>query len=422
MDHLEQNVNDAFANAQKQLRKACDLYGDCREDENKYELISHPRRILEVNIPVRMDDGSIKTFTGFRSQHNNARGPFKGGIRFHQDVNRSEVKALSMWMTFKCAVIDIPLWGGKWGIIVNPKELSDGELERLSRGYVREIYKYIGPGQDVPAPDVNTNPKIMAWMMDEYSELVGKYSPGSFTGKPLTSGGSEGRWSATAQGWVYVLQEIARLNNLELKGKKVVIQWAGNAGLTAAKLLCDLGVLIVGISDSRWGIYNENGLNIDNIVKIKQSRGSVTEYEDAEKLAERQVLEKPCDILIPAALEHQITLDNAHRIQAPIILELANGPITPEADEILKQKEIMVIPDILANAGWVMVSYFEQVQNDANFYWSEEEIDERLNKKITHAAKSVFETAQEYASTLREAAYIVAMKRVFDAMKDRGQV
>ena len=422
MNDLEHNINDAFLNAQKQLRKACDLYGECRDDQNKYELISHPRRILEVNVPVRMDDGTIKTFNGFRSQHNNARGPFKGGIRFHQDVNRSEVKALSMWMTFKCAVIDIPLGGGKWGIIVNPKELSDGELERLSRGYVREIYKYIGPGQDVPAPDVNTNPKIMAWMMDEYSELVGKYSPGAFTGKPLTSGGSAGRGAATAQGGVYVLQEILRLTGVELQGKTAAIQWAGNAGLTAARLLQDLGVKIVGISDSRGGIYNENGLDIQKVEALKSARKSVTDYEDAQKLAEREVLEKPCDILIPAALEHQITQDNAQNIQAPLILELANGPITPEADEILKQRNIMVIPDILANAGGVMVSYFEQVQNDANFYWSEEEVDERLNKKITHAARGVYQTAQEYSSTYREAAYIIAMKRVFDAMKDRGQV
>lgn len=418
----EVNINDAFLNAQKQLRNACDLYGECRDDQNKYELIAHPRRILEVNIPVRMDDGTIKVFTWYRSQHNDARGPFKGWVRFHQDVNQSEVKALSMWMTFKAAVIDIPLGWGKGGIIVNPKELSEGELERLSRGYVREIYKYIGPGQDVPAPDVNTNPKIMAWMMDEYSQLVGKYSPGSFTGKPLTSGGSKGRWAATAQWWVYVLLEILRLNNWDLKWKRVIIQWAGNAGLTVAQILCSHGVHVVGISDSKWGIYNENGINIDTITQLKQERKSVTEYEDAQVLKEKEILEQECDILIPAALEHQITKENADKIQAPLILELANGPITPHADDILKQKWIMVVPDILANAGWVMVSYFEQVQNDANFYWSEEEVDDRLKTKITLATSWVFQTAQEYQSTLREAAYIIAMKRVFDAMKDRGQV
>ncbi len=419
---LEQNINDAFLNARKQMRKACDLYDGCRLDTNKYELISHPRRIIEVNIPVRMDNGSIRTFIGFRSQHNDARGPFKWGIRFHQDVNKSEVKALSMWMSIKCAVIDIPLWGWKWWVIVNPKELSDGELERLSRGYVRELYKYIGPETDVPAPDVNTNPKVMGWMMDEYSMLVWKYSPGSFTWKPLSSGWSAWRWEATAQGWVYVLQKILELKDIELKGKKVAIQWAGNAGLTMAKLLVDLWVHIVWISDSRWGIYNENGINIEKISELKAARKSVIEYDDAEKLAEKWVLEVKCDILIPAALENQITWDNVLNIQAKIILELANGPITPEADEILHKNFTIVIPDILANAGGVMVSYFEQVQNNMNFYWEEEEIDQKLHKKISWAAEKVFHTSLEYSSTLRSAAYIVAMTRIFDAMRDRGEI
>ncbi len=413
---------DAFENAQKQIRKACDLYGECRLDQNKYEVISHPRRILEVNIPVRMDNGNIKMFTGFRSQHNDARGPFKGGIRFHQDVNRSEVKALSMWMSFKCAVIDIPLGGWKWGIIVNPKELSEGELERLSRGYVREIYKYIGPETDVPAPDVNTNPKIMAWMMDEYSRLVGKYSPGAFTGKPLSSGGSKGRWAATAQWGVYVLQKILELKNDTVKGKTIVLQWAWNAGLTMAELLVELGAKVVGISDSGGWIYNKNGIDITKISEIKAKRGSVIDYKDADKLWEKEVLEKECDILIPAALENQITVDNVKNIRAKLILELANGPITPEADIILEEMKVDVIPDILANAGWVMVSYFEWVQNDMNFYWEEEEVDEKLHKKITHAAQDVYDTAKEYDTTYRAAAYIVAMKRIFDAMKDRGEI
>ncbi|MDC0506039.1 Glu/Leu/Phe/Val dehydrogenase [Candidatus Gracilibacteria bacterium] len=415
-------MHDAFENAQKQMRQACDLYGECRDDQNKYEIISHPKRILEVQIPVRMDDGTIKLFQGFRSQHNDARGPYKGGIRFHQDVNRSEVKALSMWMTMKCAVIDIPLGGGKGGIIVNPKELSEGELERLSRGYVRSLYKYIGPGTDVPAPDVNTNPKIMAWMMDEYSILVGKNSPGAFTGKPMTSGGSAGRGAATAQGGVYVLQEIMRLQNIEIKGKKVAIQGAGNAGLTMAGLLRDLGAVIVGISDSKGGIYNEQGINIDTIGELKAARKSVIEYSDASRLEPREVLELECDILVPAALENEITADNADNIKADIIVELANGPIVPEADKILESKNIQVIPDILANAGGVMVSYFEQVQNDMNFYWEADEVDEKLHKKITSAANKVYTIADEYKTSLRSAAYIVAMKRVFDAMSDRGEI
>ena len=419
---LEQNMNDAFENARKQMRQACDLYDGCRLDTNKYELISHPKRIIEVNIPVKMDDGKVKTFTWFRSQHNDARGPFKGGIRFHQDVSRSEVKALSMWMTIKCAVVDIPLGGGKWGIIVNPKELSQWELERLSRWYVRALYKYIGPETDVPAPDVNTNPKIMSWMMDEYSTLVWKYSPGSFTGKPLTSWWSLWRGTATAQGWVYVLQEILKLNSIALEGKNIAVQWAWNAGLTAAKILDKLWANIVWISDSQGWIYDANGLNIDEISELKASRKSVIEYNGGKILAEQEVLELDVDILIPAALENQITDKNADKIKAPIILELANGPITPEADTILEQKNIMVIPDILANAWGVMVSYFEQVQNNMNFYWEEEEIDQKLKKKITFSANSVFYKADEYKTSLRSWAYIIAMQRVFDAMKDRGEV
>lgn len=419
---LEQNMNDAFLNAQKQMKQACNLYDDCRLDTNKYEVISHPKRILEVNIPVKMDNGSIKIFTGFRSQHNDARWPFKGGIRFHQDVNRSEVKALSMWMTIKCAVVDIPLGWGKGGIIVNPKELSEGELERLSRGYVRELYKYLGPETDVPAPDVNTNPKIMSWMMDEYSLLAGKYSPGSFTGKPLTSGGSLGRNKATAQWGVYVLQEILRLKEDEISWKTIVIQGAGNAGLTAAKLLQPLGAKIIGISDSKWGIYNQHGLDIDAIETLKNQRKSVTEYDNAEILEQKAILEQECDILIPAALENQITEENARKIKAKTILELANGPITPEADKILEENNIMVIPDILANAWGVMVSYFEQVQNNMNFYWEEQEIEDKLKKKITHAAEDVYNQACNYKTSLRSGAYIIAMKRVFAAMKDRGEI
>ncbi len=419
---IETNINDAFLNAQKQMRQACDLYDGCRLDTNKYELISQPKRILEVNIPVKMDNGSIKVFTGFRSQHNDARGPFKGGIRFHEDVNRSEVKALSMWMSIKCAVVDIPLGWGKWGIIVNPKELSDGELERLSRGYVRELYKYLGPQTDVPAPDVNTNPQIMSWMMDEYSLLAGKYSPGSFTGKPLSNGGSLGRSKATAQGWVYVLKEILRLNDDEISGKSIVIQGAGNAGLTAAKLLAPLGAKIIGISDSKGWIYNENGLDIEKIEELKANRKSVVEYSDAKVLWAKEILEQKCDILIPAALENQITSDNADKIQAQIILELANGPLTPQADKILEDKNIMIIPDILANAGGVMVSYFEQVQNNMNFYWEENEIEDKLNKKITQSASDVYTKADEYKTSLRSGAYIIAMQRIFDAMHDRGEL
>jgi len=413
--------NNPFVNAKRQLKQACELYKNCNSDINQYELISSPKRIIEINIPVRMDDWNIKTFTWFRSQHNDARWPFKWGIRFHQDVSRDEVKALSMWMTFKCAVIDIPLWGGKWGIIVNPKELSISELERLSRWYVRQLYKYIWPELDIPAPDVNTTPQIMAWMMDEYSELVWKYSPGSFTGKPLTSGWSKGRWRATAQWGFYVLKEILELEKEEIKWKKIVIQWAWNAWLTMAELVCEAGWILVGISDSKGWIYNEKGLFIDKIVRLKSERKSVTEYLDAEKLSNWDILEKECDILIPAALENQITDKNVSKINTKVILELANWPTTPEADEELHKKGIMVIPDILANSGGVMVSYFEQVQNNTNFYWEEDEIDEKLHKKITHAANAVYDISKDTNTHLRNGAYIVAMKRVLDAMKDRGE-
>ena len=414
---------EQLENAKKQIDTAYNLYSPKNEDAGKLEIVKNPKRILEITIPVKMDWWETKVFTGFRAQHNDARGPFKGGIRFHPDVNRDEVKALSTWMTFKCAVIDIPLGGWKWGIIVNPKELSQGELERLSRWYVQQIYKYIGPENDVPAPDVNTTPQIMAWMMDEYSKLVWKYSPGSFTGKPLTSGWSKGRGQATAQWGVYVLEKILELREDTLDGKTLCIQGAWNAGLTMASLMVDRGATIIGISDSGGGIFNKDGLDVEKLQELKKNRKSVTDYSwDFEKLDAKEVLYKECDVLIPAALENQITKENADLVKAGLIMELANGPITPEADDILENKNIDVIPDILANAGWVMVSYFEWVQNDMNFYWEEDEIQEKLKKKIVEAAVNVWETAKKYKTTYRAWAFIVATERVFSAMKDRGEV
>jgi len=413
---------DAFENAWKQLKKACKLFEDCNNDENIFIIISQPKRILEVTIPVEMDNWTIKMFTWYRSQHNDSRGPFKWGIRFHQDVNKSEVKALSVWMTFKCAVVDIPLGWGKGWIIVDPKQLSERELEKLSRWYVRALYKYIWPEIDVPAPDVNTNPKIMAWMMDEYSTLVWKYSPGSFTWKPLEVWWSKGRGKATAQGWVYVLQTILKELKLDLKWKTVAIQWAWNAGLTMAELLVELWAKIVAVSDSKWWILNNDWLKVGEISKLKAQRKSVVDYNDSTKLLQKDILELDVDILIPAALENQITLENAKNIKASFILELANGPVTPEADIILEKDNIKVIPDILANAWWVIVSYFEQVQNNTNFYWDEDEIDSKLFKKITKATLDVFNTTKEYNCSLRSAAYIISMKRVMDAMKLRSEV
>ncbi len=413
---------DPFKNALKQLNDSCSLFEYCTNNENIFAQISQPKRVLEVNLPVEMDDWSIKVFTAYRSQHNDSRWPFKWGIRFHPDVTLSEVKALSLWMTFKCWVIDIPLGWWKGGVIVNPKDLSERELERLSRAYVRAIFKYIWPDSDIPAPDVNTNPKIMAWMMDEYSVLAWKYSPWSFTWKPLEIWGSKGRATATAQGWVYVLQTILKEFSLDIKWKKIAIQWAWNAWLTAWELLKDLWARIVAISDSKWWVYDENWLDLWEISRLKASRKSVIEYSWGSILKAKEILELDVDILIPAALENQITLKNASSIKAPFILELANGPVTPEADEILEKNSIKVVPDILANSGGVMVSYFEQVQNNMNFYWDEQEVDSKLYKKISSASIDVFNTSKQYGCSLRNWAYIVSIKRVMDAMKLRTEV
>lgn len=418
----ENDIQNAFENAKKQIKHACNLYEGCRIDVNKFELINSPRRIIEVNIPVRMDNWLIKTFTWYRSQHSDARGPFKWWIRFHQDVTKDEIKALSMWMTFKCAVANIPLWWSKWWIIVDPKELSELELERLSRWYVREIYKYIWPEQDIPAPDVNTNPKIMAWMMDEYSSLVWKYSPWSFTWKPLSSWGSEWRATATAEWGVYVLEQILKLEDDQLKWKKIIIQWAWNAGLTIAKLLIKQDAIIVWISDSVWAIYNPDWLDIKKIEDLKNEKSSVVHYEDAGQYIPKELLTKQCDILIPAALENQITTENADDIKAKYILELANWPITSEADKILFKKWIIVIPDILANCWWVIVSYFEMVQNNTNYYWTLDDVHKKLFDKITKSTIDVYITSKHHDTFLRSGAYIIAIKRVFDAMRDRGDV
>lgn len=419
---MEQNVVSAFENALKQIRYACNLYDECRLDTNKYELISHPRRIIEVHIPVKMDSWAIQTFIWYRSQHNDARWPFKWWIRFHPDVTIDEVKALSMWMSFKCALVDLPLWWGKWWIIVDPKELSEWELERLSRWYVRELYKYIWPDQDIPAPDVNTNPKVMGWMMDEYSKLVGHYAPWSFTWKPISIWWSHSRGIATALWGVFVLEKILEFKDEILKWKRVIIQWAWNAGITMAHLLHDRGAIIVGIADSKWAIYNADGLDIKKIRELKKAWSSVVYYEWAQLLVDKKLLEKDCDILIPAALENQITKDNADDIKARFILELANGPVTSSADEILYKKGVIVIPDILSNSWWVIVSYFEQVQNAMNYYWTKEEVEEKLYRRISSATADVYATSIQYDTFLRTWAYIIAMKRIFDAMKDRGEV
>lgn len=436
--------NNPFLSAQTQMRTAYE-YLKWQYDEQFPKILS-PERIIEVSIPVKMDSWEIRIFTGYRSQHNAARWPYKGGIRYHQDVNKDEVMALSMWMSIKCATLDLPLGGGKWGVIVDPKTLSKRELEALSRGWVDKLYKYIGPLDDVPAPDVNTNGEIMSWMVDEYSKLVGHWTPGTFTGKPLSIGWSLGRDTATAQGGLYVLEAYLasfakevptkeaedlvpkksplppftkEVTENPLKWKKVVIQGAGNAGLNMIELIGKTGALLIGTSDSHGGIYNESGLDIEEIVRLKKAKLSLESYSNAKHITNAELLELECDILIPAALENQITADNADKIRAILIMELANGPITPEADKTLFKKGIPVIPDILANAGGVTVSYFEQVQNSMNYYWSREEVQEKLKLKMERALFWVLDSAKSHHVMLRTWAYIVAMERILRAMKDR---
>ena len=384
------------------------------------EVLKEPERVIEVSIPVRMDDGTTKVFKGWRSNHNTALGPAKGGIRYHWDVTKEEVMALSAWMTMKNALMDLPYGGGKGGIRVNPKELSEGELERLSRGFIDMIYKYLGPDQDIPAPDVYTNPKIMAWMMDEYEKLVGRKSPGVITGKPKILGGSEGRGHATSLGGFFVLREALKVKGEDFEGKTAAVQGFGNAGSFMAEFLYNSKVKVVAVSDSKGGIYKAEGLPIPEVMKHKKETGSVINFPGAESITNEELLTLDVDILAPAALENVITEKNARDVKARYIVELANGPVTPEADEILYEKGTFILPDILANAGGVTVSYFEWVQNRMGYYWERDEVVEKLDKKMTKAFKEVYEAMEEYKIGSREAAYVVALRRIVAAMKARA--
>lgn len=409
-------MNDPFQNALEQLSEVRKLI---KIDENIFAQLQSPQRVLEVSIPVRMDDGSVKVFTGYRSQFNDARGPFKGGIRFHPDVSLSEVKALSAWMTWKTAVVDIPLGGGKGGVIVDPKKLSLGELERLSRGYMQAVFKFVGPNLDVPAPDVNTDSRIMSWMMDEYEKLSGVHQPGMITGKPLSIGGSLVRDYATAQGAFYVLNEAAKKMGLR-KDASVAIEGFGNAGSHLAEILQKHGYKIIAVSDSQGVVANCMGLDIAGIKKHKELTGTVVGYSGGES-SNVHCLAQDADIFIQAALENSITLENVDKIKAKMIVEVANGPVTPEADEILNKKNILVVPDVLANAGGVMVSYFEQVQNAYGYYWKEDEVLEKLQEKMSKAFKEVWEEKMRHSTSMRMGAYVLAIRRVAEAMKDRGR-
>lgn len=409
-----------FEIAQAQLDKAASKLG---LDAAIHAILREPLRELHVSLPVKMDDGSVKVFKGFRVQYNDARGPNKGGIRFHPDETIDTVRALAAWMTWKCAVVDIPLGGGKGGVICNPKEMSELELERLSRSYIDAVGRIIGPAKDIPAPDVYTTPQIMAWMMDEFSKITGHYSPGVITGKPLSVGGSEGRGDATARGGAYTVREAAKHLNVDLTKATVAIQGFGNAGQFAATLFSSiLGCKIVAVSDTKGGVYCESGIDPDAVLKHKMSTGSVVGFPGTRPVSNEDLLELNVDVLVPAALEGVITGANAGSVRAKIICELANGPTTPEADEILYKNNVFVIPDFLANAGGVTVSYFEWVQNETNYYWEEEEVHVKLDKKMTKAFSDVLAMSLDYKVDMRTAAYMVSIQRVAEAMRLRGWV
>ncbi len=407
-----------FEIAQRQLDEAAALL---KLDPAVHELLRWPIRELHVTLPVKMDDGSTKIFHGFRVQYNDARGPTKGGIRYHPQETIDTVRALAAWMTWKCAVVDIPLGGGKGGIICNPKEMSPGELERLSRAYIRQIGRIIGLEKDVPAPDVYTTPQIMAWMADEFSFLRGYNEFGVITGKPLALGGSAGRGDATARGGIYCLREAGKALSVNLKGATTAIQGYGNAGSFAHKLGVELlGLNVVAVSDSKGGIYSPAGLDYEQVMKHKEKTGSVVGFPGAKAISNEELLELDVAVLVPSALESVITAANAGRIKARFSVELANGPTTPEADAILYKNGVYVIPDFLCNAGGVTVSYFEMVQNAYDYYWEESMVHERLDKKMTAAFHAVHKTAQEHKVHNRLAAYLVAVSRVAEAVRLRG--
>jgi glutamate dehydrogenase (NAD(P)+) len=415
-EHVAARIN-AWEVAQRQFDLAADRLD---LDPGMRLVLREPRREFTVHFPVHMDDGSVQVFTGYRVQHNLGRGPAKGGIRYHQDVNLDEVKALAMWMTWKCAVVGIPYGGGKGGVIVDPKKLSQKELEALTRRYFTEIEVLVGPEKDIPAPDVNTNAQIMAWMMDTFSMHAGHTVPGVVTGKPISLGGSEGRNEATARGTVFCIIEAARHLGLELSKARVAVQGFGNAGSIAARLITEEGSTVVAVSDSTGGIHAPDGLDIPKVIAWKSEHGTVQGFPGATDITNAEVLEVDCDILIPAALENQITAANAGNVKARLIAEAANGPTTPEADEILWKNSKFMIPDILCNAGGVTVSYFEWVQDLNRDHWSESVVNAKLKEIMVKAFSETLAVARREQCYMRTAAYLLAVKRVADAMEMRG--
>lgn len=408
--------------ARLEIRKACDLLG---LDPAVYELLSEPRRVIEVSIPVKMDDGSLRVFKGYRSAHNDAVGPNKGGIRYHPGVNLDEVKALSVWMTFKACITGIPYGGGKGGITVDPNDLSEGELERLSRGYVRAMFKYLGEKIDVPAPDVNTSGKIMAWMADEYNMLSGSQNLGVFTGKPVEFGGSRGRTEATGFGVAVIAREAAKKHGIAMEGAKVGVQGFGNVGSFTVKNLEKLGAHVTSILEydrevGQYAIYRDSGFTFEELQEMKDENGTLRGIENAVEISVEDFWKAKYDILVPAALENAINEDNAGVINAKLVCEAANGPITPEGDKILKERNIVVTPDVLTNAGGVTVSYFEWVQNLYGYYWTDEEVYQKEEEMMVDAFNAIWDVVEDQKISMREAAYVYSIKKLAHVMKLRG--
>lgn len=407
-----------FANAMKQLKEAVAY---TKLAPHVIEQLKQPERMVQFSLPVTMDDGNTRVFDAFRVQYSSARGPYKGGLRYHSQTNLDEVKALAFWMSVKCAVVGIPLGGGKGGITVDPKKLSKSELERLTRAFARALVPFIGPDKDVLAPDVNTTPEVMAWITDEYRRVLGRHVPGVVTGKPLNAGGSQGRTPATAQGALYVLLEV--LGNLKIKpkGLTVAIQGMGNVGGIFAQLAQQAGMKIVAMSDSHSGVYAPQGLDVTAVEQFKKEHGSLTGFPGAKVITNAKLLELPVSVLVPAALEGQLTAKNAGRVKAKMVFEMANGPTTPEADAKFARRKILVVPDVLVNAGGVTVSYFELVQNLQQYYWNEGEVMAKLKPIMVTATKHVWQRAQQLKVTLRTAAFVVALERIGQAIEARGR-
>ncbi|HQD41947.1 MAG TPA: Glu/Leu/Phe/Val dehydrogenase [Bacillota bacterium] len=417
---MAEKTMNPFEIAQQQIKAACDKLG---AEPAVYEILKQPMKVMEVSIPVKMDNGEVKTFIGYRSQHNDAIGPAKGGIRYHQDVTMDEVKALSMWMTFKCGVTGLPYGGGKGGIVVDPTQLSQGELERLSRGYIRAIANFIGDNKDIPAPDMGTNAQVMSWMIDELSVIRGYNEFGAITGKPVGFGGSLARTEATGYGIANMAKMAAGKLGVKFEGAKVAVQGFGNVGSFTCKYLSELGAKVVAVSDVSCALYNEDGIDVKALMEyVKGNKFLITGFPDAKELPREDILGMEVDILLPCAMENQLTAETAGNVKAKLVVEGANGPTTPEGDEVLRQRGIPVFPDILCNSGGVVVSYFEWVQNLQNYYWTFEEVQEKQIIKMKEAFDAIWSLKEEKNVDMRTAAYMIAIKRVAYAMKMRGWI